>query len=467
MAQAKLTVSKAQALVIGRYTHRKKPVSCIIYDPLSGVNLYETKEGEYIEVPDGANLTNLVKGQLAGMFRVIEGYIIPVTTRLSGVTYEADTGILTLVFNQPVTSAGLTASALPDADLIISYNGAPLDATFEGVTNSLTMLATIDTDLDEPFEVQLTAAGAAKVFDSNNSVIEPWFVQLFHGGIEAFSITVGEDTFEAYVDNIADSLNITTDMTTVLTAATINFTLGEGCSLYDSTNTTELVSGTTTVDFSNRVVAFILRKPDDTTEEFSCAVYNIGDIVDPETVPISTILIDYPTRTMTCTFEPGVAAEITSKEITNFDYSVENKTFWVGADGTGSVTINLTENYNDMAGLMARIALVATPFNISTVAGDLPGTFKFQTVSIGEDSYIEVGGNDVLEFFTSEGSSAYGSGIDVANLVEIELNPLDFISQGLLTFSESLVAFPVSSLLPTELTVTYGEDSIIWTIVIQ
>lgn len=75
MAQAKLTVSKEQAKKIGLLTIHTDSKYPIIYDPKSGVNLQETGDGEYIEVPDRANLVNLARMQGQGFFDVAEGVI--------------------------------------------------------------------------------------------------------------------------------------------------------------------------------------------------------------------------------------------------------------------------------------------------------------------------------------------------------------------------------------------------------
>lgn len=75
MAQAKLTVSKDQAKKIGLLTIHTDSKYPIIYDPKSGVNIQETADGEFIEVPDTANLVNLSRMQSQGFFSVAEGVI--------------------------------------------------------------------------------------------------------------------------------------------------------------------------------------------------------------------------------------------------------------------------------------------------------------------------------------------------------------------------------------------------------
>jgi hypothetical protein len=128
MAQAKLTVSKEQAKKIGLLTIHTDSKYPIIYDPKSGVNLQETGDGEFIEVPDRANLVNLARMQGQGFFDVAEGVIDELfDARLDDVaplTFSA--GTLDPAFNSDVYEYTLT---LP--------NGTTEPPTITNATNNV------------------------------------------------------------------------------------------------------------------------------------------------------------------------------------------------------------------------------------------------------------------------------------------------------------------------------------------
>lgn len=170
MAQAKLTVSKEQAVKLTCLVHKKKPVYPILYEPKSGVNLHETKGTEKIEVPDGADLYNLKRFYEAGYFTVVEGKIADVT-RFMSITVGAE-GLTTLYFDQPVYTAGLLAT-----DLEIKSDGVVVpDVTIGAVlkaaaTKSLVIDIGSTPTAGKVVSVEIKASGAAKILDAGDVAI--------------------------------------------------------------------------------------------------------------------------------------------------------------------------------------------------------------------------------------------------------------------------------------------------------
>jgi len=172
MAQAKITVSHAQAQALGLLVHKKKPVYPILYEPKSGVNLRETKGNEVIEVPDGANLYNLKRFYEAGYFTVVEGKIADVTTFVS--ISVSPTGFIDLNFDQPVYTAGLG-----EGDFVVKVDGEPIEGLTVGALVKAQSRKKLSIDSGETpkkgqvFSVEITAQGAAKIKDAGDVAIKP------------------------------------------------------------------------------------------------------------------------------------------------------------------------------------------------------------------------------------------------------------------------------------------------------
>jgi hypothetical protein len=172
MAQAKITISNAQAMKIMLLVHRKKPVYPILFDPRSGVNLRETTGNEVIEVPLGADLLNLKRFQTAGYFDVVEGTILPHVAAFNSISLNGAT--LSLNFGAAVTAPQLTSTADGAAtdDIILKINGVATAATFAAVSAKTSISTTIDAT-KEDVSVQITQTGASKIKDANRSAILP------------------------------------------------------------------------------------------------------------------------------------------------------------------------------------------------------------------------------------------------------------------------------------------------------
>jgi hypothetical protein len=173
MAQAKLTVSNAQAQKIQLLVHKKKPVYPILFDPRSGVNLAETTGNEVIEVPTEADLLNLKRFQTAGYFDVVEGTILPHLSAFDSISLNGTT--LTLTFSANVTSPELTSTvtgATTD-DLIIKVDDVAVAATVPAITAGATVNVTLASAPTTGVSVQITQAGASQIKDANRSAILP------------------------------------------------------------------------------------------------------------------------------------------------------------------------------------------------------------------------------------------------------------------------------------------------------
>jgi hypothetical protein len=172
MAQAKITVSREQAVKLMCLVHKKKPMYPILYDPRSGVNLRETKPGEFIEVPDGANLYNLQRFFEAGYFDVIEGKIAAVTS-FKSVSVGED-GFVTLYFDQPVYTAELTGGT----DFIVKVNGTEVPDLQIAAVAKNNFTKTLKFDLgDVPAKgsvvsVEITQTGANKIKDAGDAAVK-------------------------------------------------------------------------------------------------------------------------------------------------------------------------------------------------------------------------------------------------------------------------------------------------------
>lgn len=175
MSTAKLTISSEQAAKIGLLVYHKKPVYNILYDAVSGVNLYETGVGETIDVPDGANISRLQSLQSDGLFTVKEGTILAKAAAFDSASYDAETGLLTLTFDAAVTSSEMTSTANGEAgdDIVVEANGTYYAGTFAAVSEETTITATITTGIDTDVVVTINQAGASKIYDANNSAIDP------------------------------------------------------------------------------------------------------------------------------------------------------------------------------------------------------------------------------------------------------------------------------------------------------
>jgi hypothetical protein len=212
MAQAKLTVSKEQAVKLTCLVHKKKPVYPILYEPKSGVNLKETKGTETIEVPTSADLYNLKRFQEAGYFDVVEGTILPHTAAFSSISLNGTT--LTLTFSGPITAPQLTSTtdgAITD-DIILLINGEKTAATFSAVNAGTTITTTIPVTLED-VSVQITQKGASQIKDANRSAIlpitkttspSPIFQKISVGGVGNTMLTL---TFneKVYTDGVSST----------------------------------------------------------------------------------------------------------------------------------------------------------------------------------------------------------------------------------------------------------------------
>lgn len=110
MAQAKITISREQAQKLGLLTIHTKTKSFMLYDPKSGITLRETKAGETITVPDGANTYNLERFLASGYFTVAEGTLSqtanPYLSSIKAFTAEEpieEIGVLTPEFDREET----------------------------------------------------------------------------------------------------------------------------------------------------------------------------------------------------------------------------------------------------------------------------------------------------------------------------------------------------------------------------
>lgn len=124
MAQAKITISREQAQKLGLLTVHTKTKSFMLYDPKSGITLRETKEGEKIIVPDGADITNLSRFQSLGYFTVVDGIISSAANaRLASLV--SDSGVFAPAFNADITEYVIT---LPkDASEVPTITATPED----------------------------------------------------------------------------------------------------------------------------------------------------------------------------------------------------------------------------------------------------------------------------------------------------------------------------------------------------
>jgi hypothetical protein len=174
MAQAKITVNDTQAKALGLLVYRKKynPKTCIMFEPKSGINFRLTGPGDYIEVLDSADISNLKNFFKEGYFDVIEGKIADVTT-FKSITLGAN-GLLSIHFDQPVYTAGLLAE-----DLVVTVGGTPVaDITLgEVLAEDAAKILTVDIG-EAPtsgatISFELKASGAAKILDTGDVAVVP------------------------------------------------------------------------------------------------------------------------------------------------------------------------------------------------------------------------------------------------------------------------------------------------------
>lgn len=257
MAQAKLTISHAQAMQIQNLVHKKKPVYPILFDPRSGVNLRETTGSEMIEVPLGADLLNLQRFQTAGYFDVVEGTILPHLAAFSSISLDGTT--LTVNFSAAVSAPELTSTASGAAtdDIIFKVNGVATATTF-GAVNVANAITTAIDATNEDISVQITQAGASKIKDANRSAILP-ATRTLSEDAEILSLTFGElDDFEALIDSGTAGISIDVVYGTNITSLTPNVVLSSGATISPSVNDP--------IDFTDPVVFTVTSESGKTKE---------------------------------------------------------------------------------------------------------------------------------------------------------------------------------------------------------
>jgi hypothetical protein len=277
MAQAKLTVSAAQADLIGLLTTHIKPITKAIYDPKSGVTLRQTAAGQSITVPDGADLTNLKIFEDKGYFTVIEGEIntnpAPVFQRIT--VSGADDKTLTLTFSEPVYTAGLSSTGLGQDtdDMVILVDGTATAFTVAAITKAnatANIVITMATAPTSSVSVKITTAGAAKVLDGADKATASATRTYSLAATDFTTFILDEETGSATINGLDHTIAITVAHGTVVTALVPTFTLSPGATV--AVGATPQVSGTTANNFTSPVTYTVTAQDGTTTQAWTVTV---------------------------------------------------------------------------------------------------------------------------------------------------------------------------------------------------
>lgn len=91
MPQAKITVNDTQEKALGLLTYHTKSKYPILYDPKSRLNIRKTDVGEQLEVPDNADMTNLINLSNLGCLSILQ-----VETDIIAFSFNEQTGPATI-----------------------------------------------------------------------------------------------------------------------------------------------------------------------------------------------------------------------------------------------------------------------------------------------------------------------------------------------------------------------------------
>jgi hypothetical protein len=277
MAQAKITVSAAQADKIGLLTAHLKPVSKVIFDPKSGVNLRYTPAGEFITVPDGADLTNLKAFENQGYFTVIEGEIntqaAPIFQKIT--VGGAENKTLTLVFSEPIYTSALSSTGLGQDtdDMVILVDGTATAFTVSQITKAnatANVVITMGTAPTSSVSVKITATGAAKIKDLMTKPMAAAVTRTYSLAATDFTTFTFADAGLATINGLDHTIGIEVDAGTEVTALVATFTLSPGATV--KVGETSQVSGTTANDFTSPVTYTVTAQDGTTTQAWTVTV---------------------------------------------------------------------------------------------------------------------------------------------------------------------------------------------------
>jgi len=313
----KLTVSKEQAKAIGRLTADDN----VIYDAMSGVNLRETKPGDYITVPSGANLTNLKYLQKYGCFDVIEDVVLPRLAAFTGITLGG-TGnkTVTLTFSDEVSSAGLAA-----ADMIVLVDGVAVSGrSMPKIKNSLTGTITLAAAPTESVSVEIKASGALKIADVQGTEIAT-ATKVYNIGafIKSFLIEEVEGTIDNTAGTITIEVPFGTDVTTIEPVITVSAGAELDPASEEETDFTSPVTYTVTPE-NGEEKEYVVTVTTEAATGALITAFGIGAAVGVIDNEAGTIAIEVPFETVVTALEPvitvsaGATVDPASAEATDF-----------------------------------------------------------------------------------------------------------------------------------------------------
>jgi hypothetical protein len=283
MAQAKITINDAQAKALGLLVYHKKvnPFTAIMFEPKSGINLRQTRTGEYIEIPDGVDISNLRNLQRAGYFTVIDGVIEPQaqydpifqSISIGGV---GDT-MLSLHFNVDMYMLGDIASTglgQDTDDMVILVDGTAKAFTIGAIPRaSATKIITIDLGAKpaSSVSVKFNATGLAKICNVDKTLLAASNARTYDMKATDFTtFSLAAQTGSATINGLNHTVAITVAAGTNVTALVSTFTLSGGATA--KVGSTAQVSGTTANNFTSPVTYTITAHDGTTTQAWTVTV---------------------------------------------------------------------------------------------------------------------------------------------------------------------------------------------------